>query len=71
MEKTFSIYNNITGETIVRPMTEDEIAEYDKGTIEAAERKKAVQEAKKAKEIAQAKLAVLGLTLDDLQALGL
>ena len=59
MEKTYSIYNGLTGETIVRPMTEDEIAEYDKGTVEAAERNKAVREANKAK---AALLEKLGIT---------
>jgi hypothetical protein len=62
MEKTYSIYNGLTGETIVRPMTDAEIAEYEKGTLEAAARNKAIADANKAK---AALLDRLGITEEE------
>jgi hypothetical protein len=68
---TIKIVNTQTGEEIEREMNADELAQYDKEQAETqvtAEKKAA---AETAKEAAQAKLAALGLTTDDLKALGL
>ena len=65
------IHNVETGEIIERELTAEEIAqqEIDKAAFEA---RQAEFEAKaQARETAQAKLAELGLTVEDLQALGL
>jgi predicted GIY-YIG superfamily endonuclease len=64
-------HNSQTGEEITREMTDVELIQY-KAFQEAA--LQAIEDAKAAeiaKEIAQAKLAALGLTADDLKALGL
>lgn len=55
----------------IRDATAEEIAEIE--AIRAESARKAAEEQSKveAKEAAQAKLAVLGLTVEDLQALGL
>ena len=68
---TVQEHNVATGEVIVRDMTEAEMAqiEIDKAEIQVA--KKAAKAAQLAKENAQAKLEALGLTGDDLRALGL
>ncbi len=68
---TVQEHNVATGEVIVRDMTEAEMAqiEIDKAEIQVA--KKAAEAAQLAKENAQAKLEALGLTGDDLKALGL
>ena len=70
-----SIADAITGETIEREMTEEELEFYEADSarrskiIQAAEAAKA--EAATKKTAAEAKLIALGLTLDDLRALGL
>jgi hypothetical protein len=72
---TIQIINVETDEVIVREMTDEEqairnaeVAEYNaKLATETAE----AETAKLAKEAAQEKLAALGLTADDLKALGL
>ncbi len=68
---TVQEHNATTGEITVREMTEEEIEQFeaDKAAIEA--KRAAVAAAELAKEAAQAKLAALGLTTDDLKALGL
>jgi hypothetical protein len=71
MTKQISIVNAQTGEQIVRDMTADELAEYELGAVNRAERETKESETRAAKEAAQAKLAALGLTTDDLKALGL
>ena len=65
------IHNTETGEIVEREMNAQELAQYDKeqAQAEAAATKQA--EAKAAKEAAEAKLAALGLTSNDLKALGL
>lgn len=65
------IVNSETGEEIVRDMNAEELAqlEIDRANAQTEATKKAVAEA--AKLAAQAKLAALGLTTDDLKALGL
>jgi hypothetical protein len=68
---TIKIHNTETDEIIEREMTDDEyqvhLLRLDK--LAALEERQAQVEA--AKETAQAKLAALGLTADDLKALGL
>lgn len=65
------IVNATTGEEIEREMNADELAQWeaDKAASEAKAQLLAEAEAKKA--AAEAKLAALGLTADDLKALGL
>lgn len=62
-----------TGETIERPLTAEEIAERETNAaafaVELAEREEAEAAAQAAKESAQAKLAALGLTADEIAAL--
>lgn len=65
-----TMYKTQVGE-IVRDMTEAEIAEYKLASDDVAARVKAEADAQAAKDAAQAKLAALGLTADDLKALGL
>ncbi len=69
MKKT--IHNVQTGEIYDIDLTDEEIA-LAQAAKELAERNEAEAEAKAtAKAAAQAKLAALGLTVEDLQALGL
>jgi hypothetical protein len=67
--------NCTTGEVIERELTADELAqaEADKANAIALKNAAAAAEAQAlaAKETAQAKLSALGLTTDDLKALGL
>lgn len=56
---------------IVKDMTELEIAEYNLVMQDIAVRDAAELNAKEAKLAAQEKLAAIGLTIDDLAALGL
>jgi hypothetical protein len=66
------IHDATTDEVIVREMTDDEQASFDAAnaqSITQAEENRAA--AKTAKEAAQTKLEALGLTPDDLKALGL
>lgn len=65
-------YNHNTGEEIIREMTDEEQAERDAQVaafLAEEAQTKADAEAKRA--AAEAKLAALGLTADDLKALGL
>ena len=70
MTKTIEI-NATTGEEILRDMTVDEQKSYD--MLMSAQKAKDATEAQAdtAKAEAQAKLQALGLTTDDLKALGL
>lgn len=72
MAKEMIIIHNVeTGEISQREMTAEELAQR-KNDLEAQLLFLAQEaEAKAAKEAAQAKLAALGLTTDDLKALGL
>lgn len=70
MTKEIVIIDGTTGEQIQRPMTAQEIAEYEYRWREPKELEAEAQ-AKAAKEAAEAKLAALGLSTDDLKALGL
>jgi len=63
-----TITDATTGETIEREMTDDEQAERDAFLAKVQSEESAMAAAKEA---AQAKLTALGLTADDLKALGL
>lgn len=65
------IFDATSGETIERNYDSKEIAELEKEQIEADKRVKAQNAKTIAKDAALAKLAALGLTTDDLKALGL
>jgi hypothetical protein len=68
---TITFHNTATGEIETREMNAAELAEH-KALKERYEAQAAEAEAKAtAKASAQAKLAALGLTVEDLQALGL
>jgi hypothetical protein len=64
-----------TGEVIERELTDEEIAQREIDNTESAARAEAIAAATEAraeaKAAAEAKLATLGLTVEDLQALGL
>ena len=65
------IHNMATDEVIDREMTDDEFAEYQANQAEAEAKAAEVEAKEQAKASAQSKLAALGLTVEDLQALGL
>ena len=65
------IHDLSTDEVIDREMTDAEFAEYKKQQDEAVAMAEAKALAEAAKELAQSKLEALGLTVDDLKALGL
>ena len=71
MEYKEVIHNAVTGEVTERPYTAAEIADVKAEQAEAAKRLEAMNKADADKTIATAKLAALGLTADDLKALGL
>lgn len=64
-----------TGEQIVTPLTEEELAQYELDRQAAEERAAQVEAERLAKESAkasaQAKLTALGLTQDEISALGI
>lgn len=66
-----SIHNTKTDEVITREMNDTEFSEYEAGQAAAALQATALAQADTARTAAVAKLAKLGLTVDDLQALGL
>ncbi len=68
---TIKIHNAETGEVIERDMTEDELAQWEADKAELAAKAKAELEKAAKKAAAEAKLAALGLDVDDLRALGL
>lgn len=65
------IHNTDTGEVIDREMTNAELIQYQIDEIDEQTRQAKIQAQTAAKEAAQAKLAALGLTVADLEALGL
>lgn len=65
------LVNAETGEEIERKMNAQELAQYEKDKAEAQATATKQAETESAKSAAQAKLAALGLTADDLKALGL
>lgn len=68
---TIRIHDIESNEIIDREMTELELSQYEIDQANAQAEVTAKNQAEAAKEIAQAKLAALGLTTDDLKALGL
>ena len=62
---------NADGEVIEREMTSDELAQWEADKAQAEAELEAKNQAALAKAAAEAKLAALGLTADDLKALGL
>ena len=68
---TIKIHNAETGEVIEREMNDLELEKVEKFQSEVQERIQAQAEAAAKKAEAEAKLAALGLTSDDLKALGL
>jgi hypothetical protein len=62
------IVNVETGEETIRPYTKDEIAIMKKAAAESQVKQETIEAAKLSTE---AKLAALGLTVDDLKVLGL
>jgi hypothetical protein len=65
------IVDATTGEEIVRDANADELAQMQADKLLNDELNKAQEDATAAKTDAQAKLAALGLTTEDLKALGL
>jgi len=68
---TVTIHDVLTENIIVREMNTNELADYQNLSEKALIEKEADLAKIAAKEAAQAKLAALGLTTDDLKALGL
>jgi membrane protein involved in colicin uptake len=68
---TIKIHNVESGEVIEREMNSDELAQWEADEAKAAAEAQAKAEAAVKKAAAEAKLAALGLTTDDLKALGL
>jgi len=64
-------FNCQTGEEIVRDATAEEIAQMELDAANAAAVKAEAEAKAQAKAAAEGKLAALGLTTDDLRALGL
>ena len=71
MSELITEVNCTTGEVIERPRTAQEQKSIDAIRAEAQAELQAEAEAKAAKTAAASKLAALGLTADDLKALGL
>jgi len=65
------IHNIETGEITSRDMTADELAQYEKDKLTREAEKQLAADKAAAKLAAEAKLTALGLTADDLKALGL
>jgi len=65
------IHNLETNEIIDREMNAEELAQYETDKANAELEKQAYAEAVAKKSAAEAKLAALGLTAEDLKALGL
>ena len=65
------IHNATTDEVIEREMNDEEYSQYQIDLANTEEKKQAKAKAAAAKAAAEAKLAALGLTTDDLKALGL
>jgi hypothetical protein len=70
-ETTIKIHNLETGEIIERQMNAEELAQREEENLKNANRLALQTKANEAKIAAKAKLAALGLTADDLKALGL
>ena len=68
---TIKIHNAETDEIIEREMNAEELAKLERVQEEVKARAEAQAQAEAKKSAAEAKLAALGLTADDLKALGL
>jgi hypothetical protein len=68
---TIKIHNVETGEVTERELTAAELAQLAKDEEASRKRQEAFEEIEASKQAAQAKLTALGLTTDDLKALGL
>ncbi len=68
---TVRIHDIAADKIIDREMTDEEYAEYKENLIKEDEQQAKEYAMQVAKEVAQAKLAALGLTTEDLSALGL
>ena len=68
---TITIHNVETGELVEREMNAEELAQFEVDKAAEVERQAAEAQAVATKAAAEAKLAALGLTTDDLKALGL
>jgi DNA-binding NarL/FixJ family response regulator len=66
---TIAIFDGLTGETIIREMTAEEIAQREADAAEAAAAKAAIEAKVTARASALAKLAELGLTQEEIAAL--
>jgi hypothetical protein len=64
-------HNVETGKIVERELTAQETAQLEADQAKANQEKAQLEAIQAAKEAAQAKLAALGLTTDDLKALGL
>jgi hypothetical protein len=71
MTHTIKIHNVETGEVIERDMTKDEIAHLESVREQGNADELVKEQMSATKAAAQAKLEALGLTADDLKALGL
>jgi hypothetical protein len=68
---TIKIHNVETGEIIERELTAAELVQLAKDEEVSKKRQEAFEMVEASKQAAQAKLAALGLTTEDLKALGL
>jgi len=68
---TVTNHDVLTDEVTVREMNDAEFAEWEQRVSEQIAENTALLAKEAAKDVAQAKLAALGLTTDDLKALGL
>lgn len=71
MEKPIIAIHDENGNETIRPMNDEEYAQFLIDNEAAQTKEKETEIASKAKEAALTKLTALGLTLDDLAALGL
>lgn len=71
MRPEIKIVNVQTGEEIVREMNDEEFANYEIDVANGKLKEEAQAKAAAEKAAAEAKLAKLGLTADDLKAIGL
>ena len=69
MELKAQFVDAVTGESYERPLTAEEIADREAMALEQAEREAQAQAKADARESALAKLADLGLTQDEINAL--
>ena len=65
------IHDTVNNEVIDREMNDEEFAQYKIDVANAEARTAAIEQAQAAKAASLAKLEALGLTVDDLKAIGL